>query len=139
MARRRYLKSRDAIGLGPRIVRININIDDYSVPPPANYRSPDFIYPHSPTCATGSLVSPPTGLHSFREMANVDLRVPSLFAVKDQVALVTGGGSGIGTMIATALVQNGAKVYISSRKEKQLKEVSKNTNPEPKLLSITNS
>lgn len=27
-------------------------------------------------------------------------------------------------MIATALVQNGAKVYISSRKEKQLKEVS---------------
>ena len=69
-------------------------------------------------------------------MANVDLRVPSLFAVKDQVALVTGGGSGIGTMIATALVQNGAKVYISSRKEKQLKEVSKNTNPEPKLLPI---
>lgn len=27
-------------------------------------------------------------------------------------------------MIATAYVQNGAKVYISSRKEKQLKEVS---------------
>jgi len=99
---------------------------DYSVPPSASYRSPDFIYAHSPTCATGRLVSLPTGLHSFSEMANVevDLSVPSLFAVKDQVALVTGGGSGIGTMIATALVQNGAKVYISSRKEKQLKEVS---------------
>jgi NADP-dependent 3-hydroxy acid dehydrogenase YdfG len=40
-----------------------------------------------------------------------------------QVAVVTGGGSGIGTMIATAYVQNGAKVYIASRKEKQLKEV----------------
>jgi len=53
-----------------------------------------------------------------------NLRVPALFGVKGQVALVTGGGSGIGTMIATALVQNGAKVYISSRKEKQLKEVS---------------
>jgi short-subunit dehydrogenase involved in D-alanine esterification of teichoic acids len=37
--------------------------------------------------------------------------------------VVTGGGSGIGTMIATAYVQNGAKVYIASRKEKQLKEV----------------
>ncbi len=37
--------------------------------------------------------------------------------------MVTGGGSGIGTMIATAYVQNGAKVYIASRKEKQLKEV----------------
>ena len=40
-----------------------------------------------------------------------------------QAAVVTGGGSGIGTMIATAYVQNGAKVYIASRKEKQLKEV----------------
>lgn len=38
-------------------------------------------------------------------------------------AVVTGGGSGIGTMIASAYVQNGAKVYIASRKEKQLKEV----------------
>ncbi|GJJ11880.1 hypothetical protein Clacol_006118 [Clathrus columnatus] len=38
-------------------------------------------------------------------------------------AVVTGGGSGIGMMIASALVQNGAKVYIASRKESQLKEV----------------
>ena len=71
---------------------------------------------------------------------HLDLSIQSLFSVKGQVALVTGGGSGIGTMIATALVQNGAKVchatslarkqliwlqvYISSRKEKQLQEVS---------------
>lgn len=39
-------------------------------------------------------------------------------------AVVTGGGSGIGSMIASAYVQNGAKVYIASRKEQQLKEVS---------------
>jgi NADP-dependent 3-hydroxy acid dehydrogenase YdfG len=51
------------------------------------------------------------------------LSISTLFDVKDKVALVTGGGSGIGTMIASALVQNGAKVYIASRKEKQLKEV----------------
>jgi NAD(P)-dependent dehydrogenase (short-subunit alcohol dehydrogenase family) len=37
--------------------------------------------------------------------------------------VVTGGGSGIGTMMASAYVQNGAKVYIASRKEEQLKEV----------------
>jgi NADP-dependent 3-hydroxy acid dehydrogenase YdfG len=36
---------------------------------------------------------------------------------------VTGGGSGIGKMIATALVANGAKVYIAARKEKQLNAV----------------
>jgi len=48
--------------------------------------------------------------------------------VKGKIAVVTGGGSGIGTMIATAYVQNGAKVYIASRKEKQLKEVSERLN-----------
>jgi len=57
-----------------------------------------------------------------------DLSVNNLFNVKSKIALVTGGGSGIGEMIATALVQNGAKVYIASRKEKQLKEVSEALN-----------
>jgi len=41
-----------------------------------------------------------------------------------ETALVTGGGTGIGKTIASALVQNGAKVYIAARNEAQLKEVS---------------
>ena len=41
-----------------------------------------------------------------------------------QTALITGGGSGLGQMAATALVQNGAHVIIASRKEPQLKELS---------------
>ncbi|KAG9073705.1 hypothetical protein FRC06_011193, partial [Ceratobasidium sp. 370] len=51
-----------------------------------------------------------------------DLSISSLFTVEGKIALVTGGGSGIGFMIASALVQNGAKVYIASRKEKQLQQ-----------------
>lgn len=51
-----------------------------------------------------------------------NLSVSSLFTVTGKVALVTGGGSGIGKMIAAGLSQNGAKVYIAARKESQLKE-----------------
>ncbi|KAK4705837.1 hypothetical protein P7C70_g369, partial [Phenoliferia sp. Uapishka_3] len=53
-----------------------------------------------------------------------NLAISSLFDVTGRKALVTGGGSGLGEMMATALVANGAHVYIASRKEKQLKEVS---------------
>ncbi|KAJ2542684.1 hypothetical protein EV175_006038 [Coemansia sp. RSA 1933] len=49
--------------------------------------------------------------------------IQTLFSVKDKVVVITGGGSGIGLMIATAFVKNGAKVYITSRKEKVLTKV----------------
>lgn len=39
-----------------------------------------------------------------------------LFSLSDKVALVTGGTSGIGLMIAKGFVDAGAKVYIASRK-----------------------
>lgn len=54
-------------------------------------------------------------------MSLQDLTSQNLFAVKNKIALVTGGGSGIGKMIASALVANGAKVYIAARKEGQLR------------------
>jgi len=57
-----------------------------------------------------------------------DLLISTLFNVTGKVAVVTGGGSGIGTMIATGLVQNGAKVYIASRKESQLEQVCNSLN-----------
>ncbi|GAA5923089.1 uncharacterized protein JCM15063_003527 [Sporobolomyces koalae] len=51
------------------------------------------------------------------------LQITNLFDVRGKVALITGGGSGLGEMMATSLVQNGARVIIASRKEKALKAV----------------
>jgi len=43
--------------------------------------------------------------------------VKDLFSIEGKTALVTGGSSGIGAMIARGYVEGGAKVYISSRKK----------------------
>ncbi|KAK4937656.1 hypothetical protein LTR28_009780 [Elasticomyces elasticus] len=74
---------------------------------------------------------------------NPDLQLSEVFNVKGKVALVTGGGSGIGLMVpipatsshhnltdpilqcTQALAVNGAKVYIVGRTEEKLQRVKK--------------
>mmetsp|Transcript_55235 Transcript_55235/g.83560 ORF Transcript_55235/g.83560 Transcript_55235/m.83560 type:complete len:269 (+) Transcript_55235:3-809(+) len=52
-------------------------------------------------------------------------QLQQLFSVDGKVALVTGGGRGIGYMMSKALVTNGCTVYISSRKYKQCEDAAK--------------
>lgn len=53
----------------------------------------------------------------------------SLFGVKGFVAVVTGGGTGIGLMATQALAANGAKVYITGRRMEALENAAKSHNP----------
>ena len=46
------------------------------------------------------------------------MNINNLFDVKSKVVLITGGSRGIGEMMASGFLANGAKVYISSRKIK---------------------
>jgi len=51
-----------------------------------------------------------------------------LFSVRDKTALVTGGATGIGRMIATGLVKAGATVLIASRKAADCEAVASDLN-----------
>jgi 2-deoxy-D-gluconate 3-dehydrogenase len=46
----------------------------------------------------------------------------NFFSVTGKVAVVTGGSSGIGAMIARGFVENGVKTYITARKLEQLQQ-----------------
>jgi NAD(P)-dependent dehydrogenase (short-subunit alcohol dehydrogenase family) len=60
--------------------------------------------------------------------STADLRVSSLFDFRNHVVLVTGGATGLGEMAAQGFVQNGAKVFIASRKESELKKTADRIN-----------
>ena len=53
------------------------------------------------------------------------LNASNLYDVTGLVAVVTGGGTGIGLMMAKALEANGAKVYILGRRMDALEKAAK--------------
>lgn len=59
-----------------------------------------------------------------------------LFSVKEKTVVITGGSSGIGAMIANGFIQNGAKIYITSRKLGALEEQQKNLSSYGECISI---
>jgi len=50
-------------------------------------------------------------------ISSENLKAEALFGLKGKIAPVTGGGTGIGLMMARGLVANGAKTYIGSRRK----------------------
>lgn len=70
-------------------------------------------------------------------MSCTNFAVSKLFSVKGLVAVVTGGGTGIGLMATQALAANGAKVYIIGRRKEALDNVVKNySDVEGKIVPI---
>jgi len=51
------------------------------------------------------------------------LQTSAVFDLRGRIALVSGGGTGIGLMIAEGLAANGAKVYIGGRRKEVLDKV----------------
>ncbi|MCJ1442398.1 MAG: hypothetical protein MMC23_002892 [Stictis urceolatum] len=65
------------------------------------------------------------------------LSISKVFDVSNMKCVVTGGGTGIGLMIAEALAANGARVYITGRRQEKLDNVASKYNDKPgKIIAL---
>ncbi|OSX59512.1 hypothetical protein POSPLADRAFT_1150956 [Postia placenta MAD-698-R-SB12] len=74
--------------------------------------------------------------------ANAKFSVKNLFNVEGRVAVITGGSTGIGLMIAQAFANNGARVYVTSRRAETLENAAKKwgselVHPQGKIIPVT--
>jgi len=69
--------------------------------------------------------------------SNEDLKATKIFDVSNYTAIVSGGSTGIGLMITQTLAANGAKVYITGRREEALNNVVEKYNSGPgKIIAL---
>lgn len=66
----------------------------------------------------------------------MSLKHQDLFDIRGQVALVTGGSSGIGKMIATVFAANGVKVYITGRRLGPLEQAAHEISPQGDCIAL---
>jgi NAD(P)-dependent dehydrogenase (short-subunit alcohol dehydrogenase family) len=74
--------------------------------------------------------------HATPDHASAALDLASLFGLSGKVAVVTGGSRGIGYMIASGLVANGVKVYITARKAQACDEAAAALSEHGECISI---
>ncbi|MDT8428537.1 MAG: SDR family NAD(P)-dependent oxidoreductase [Pseudomonadales bacterium] len=65
------------------------------------------------------------------------LNLEALFSVSGKVALVTGGSSGLGYMMAAGLLQSGAKVYIAARKAEKCQSAARQLGHLGECIALT--
>lgn len=64
------------------------------------------------------------------------MKIAELFSLKGKVALVTGGGRGIGKFIATGLAEAGADLILTSRKMKNLEDTARELEDNYKIRAL---
>ncbi|KAJ7081605.1 hypothetical protein B0H15DRAFT_452840 [Mycena belliarum] len=90
----------------------------------------------SSTKDTSTDSHPSPGLATIPGFEESHLSPQNLFAVEGLVAVITGGGSGIGSMMAAALENNGATVYIIGRRLDVLEKTTQETNKHGKIIPL---
>lgn len=74
--------------------------------------------------------------HYSDEAATADYTLGRLFSVAGKTALVTGGSSGLGLIMAQGLLQNGARVIIASRHQKKCDQALADLSPLGDVVAI---
>jgi NAD(P)-dependent dehydrogenase (short-subunit alcohol dehydrogenase family) len=78
----------------------------------------------------------PDNIRTIKSIKEEFMKLTEMFSLKGKVALVTGGGRGIGKLIATGLAEAGADIILTSRKLKNLEETAGQLETDFKMKAV---